>query len=60
MSYVLREMPTWIEYVDDCGYYRIERYDNTYGDKRAKVQHKITNAKQGKQKIQTKITGLAG
>ena len=60
MSYILREMPTWVEYVDDYGYYRVERYDGTYGNKRPKVQHKITNVKQGKQKVQTKITGLTG
>lgn len=60
MPYILREMPTWLEYIDDYGYYRIERYDSTYGNKRPKIQHKITNAKQGKQEVQTKITRLTG
>lgn len=45
-------MPTWVEYVDDYGYQRVERYDGTYGIKRPKVQHKNQNAKQGKQKIE--------
>lgn len=52
MSYILREMPTWVEYVDDYGFYRVERYDGTYGNKRPKVQHKNQNAKQGKQKME--------
>lgn len=52
MSYILREMPTWVEYVDDYGFYRVERYDRTYGSKRPKVQHKNQNAKQGKQKME--------
>lgn len=60
MSYILREMPTWVEYVDDYGYYRVERYDGTYGIKRQKVQHQSQNVKQRKQEVQTKITRLAG
>lgn len=52
MSYILREMPTWVEYVDDFGYYRVERYDRTYGNKRPKVQYKNQNVKQGKQKME--------
>lgn len=60
MSYILREMPTWVEYVDDYGYYRLERFDTTYGNKRPKVQHKNQNVKQRKQEVQTKITGLTG
>lgn len=48
MSYILREMPTWVEYVDDYGYYRLERFDTTYGNKRPKVQHKNQNVKQRK------------
>lgn len=60
MSYILREMPTWVEYVDDFGYYRLERFDTTYGNKRPKVQHKNQNVKQRKQEVQTKITGLTG
>lgn len=59
MPYIIREMPTWTEYIDDYGYYRLERYDNTYGNKRPKIQHKITVAKQGKQEVQTKTTRLA-
>lgn len=59
MPYILREMPTWVEYIDDYGCHRIERYDNSYGNKRPKIQHKITDVKQGKQKVQTKITRLA-
>lgn len=53
-------MPTWIEYVVDDGYYRLERVDTTYGNKRPKVQHKNQNAKQRKQEVQTKITRLKG
>lgn len=53
-------MPTWLEYVDDFGYYRVERYDRTYGNKRPKVQYKNQNVKQGKQEVQTKITRVAG
>lgn len=60
MSYIIREMPTWVEYIDDYGYYRIERYDNSYGNKRAKIQHKIKNVEPRKQKVQTKITRLTG
>lgn len=52
MSYILREMPTWVEYVDDYGYYWVERNDGTYGIKRRKVQHKNQNVKQGKQKME--------
>ena len=52
IPYILREMPTWVEYVDDYGYYRIERYDSTYGNKGPKVQHKNQNVKQGKQKME--------
>lgn len=52
MSYVLREMPTWIEYLDDYGYYRVERYDWTYGNKSRKVQHKNQNVKSRKQKME--------
>lgn len=59
MSYILREMPTWLEYVDDEGYYRLKRGDTTYGNKRPKVQHKNQNVKQRKQEVQTKITRLA-
>lgn len=60
MSYILREMPTWVEYVDDYGYYRLERFDARYGNKRPKVQHKNQNVKQRKQEVQTKITRLTG
>lgn len=59
MSYILREMPSWVEYVDDEGYYRLKRGDTTYGNKRPKVQHKNQNVKQRKQEVQTKITRLA-
>ena len=59
MSYILREMPTWVEYIDDEGYYRLTRGDTTYGNKRSKVQHKNQNVKQRKQEVQTKITRLA-
>lgn len=58
MTYILREMPTWIEYVDDYGYYRVERYDSTYGKKRPKVQHKNQNVKSGKQKMEKEKRGL--
>lgn len=60
MSYILWEMPTWIEYVDNDGYYRLGRLDTTYGNKRPKVQHKNQNAKQRKQEVQTKIRRLKG
>lgn len=40
MSYILRELPTRVDYVDDYMYYRVERCDGTYGIKRPKVQHK--------------------
>lgn len=60
MPYIIREMSTWVEYIDDYGYYRIERYDNSYGNKRPKIQHKIKNVEPRKQKVQTKITGLTG
>lgn len=60
MVCILREMPTWVEYVDDFGYYRIERYDSTYGNKRPKIQHKIKNVEPRKQEVQTKITRLTG
>lgn len=52
MSYIFREMPTWVEYVDECGYYRVERYDGTYGIKRPKVQHKNQNVNSRKQKME--------
>lgn len=52
MSYILREMPTWVEYVDECGYYRVERYDGTYGIKIRKVQHKNQNVNSRKQKME--------
>lgn len=55
MSYILREMPTWVEYVDDLGYYRVERYDGTYGNERAKIQHKIANVKSSKQRMEKKV-----
>lgn len=52
MSYILREMTTWVEYVDDYGYYRVERYDGTYGIKRTKVQHKNQNVNSRKGKME--------
>lgn len=58
MSYILREMPTWIDYVDDYGYYRVERYDGTYGNKRPKVQHKNQTTKQSKQRMEKEEFGI--
>lgn len=55
MSYILPEMPTWIEYVDDYGYYRLERYDVTYGNERPKVQHKNQTVKQSKQRMEKEV-----
>lgn len=58
MTYILREMPTWVEYVDDYGYYKVERYDGTYGNKRPKVQHKNQNVKPRKQKMEKEKRGV--
>lgn len=58
MSYILREMPTWLDYIDDYGYYRVERYDGTHGNKRPKIQHKNQNVKSRKQKMEKEKRAL--